>query len=150
MVNDQKTYMELALQQAEIAAREDEVPVGAVIVKDGEVVAKSYNQNRILLDPTAHAEIMVIRKACKELGNHRLDGCDLYVTLEPCAMCAAAISHARIRNLYYGASDEKFGAVENGVRFFTSSSCVHKVDYYSGIAEQDCAGILKDFFEQKR
>ncbi len=126
------------------------MPVGAVIVKGGKVIAKAYNKNRGKFDPSAHAEIEVIREACALLKSHRLDKCDLYVTLEPCAMCAAAISHARIGNLYYGASDEKFGAVENGVRFFNSSSCIHKVDYYSGIAQQDCANILRDFFEQKR
>ena len=147
---DSKTFMELALEQAKIAAKEGEVPVGAVIVKSGEVIARAYNKNRGKFDPSAHAEIEVIREACALLKSHRLDECDLYVTLEPCAMCAAAISHARIRNLYYGASDEKFGAVENGVRFFNSSSCIHKVDYYSAIAQQDCTDILKDFFEQKR
>lgn len=147
---DSKTFMELALEQAKIAVKEEEVPVGAVIVKDGKVIAKAWNKNRGNFDPTAHAEIEVIRKACAILKSHRLDGCDLYVTLEPCAMCAAAISHARIRNLYYGASDEKFGAVENGVRFFSSTSCIHKVDFYSAIAQKDCADILKSFFDKKR
>ncbi len=150
MVCDNKTFMELALEQAKAAAKEGEVPVGAVIVKDGKVIAKACNKNRGKFDPSAHAEIEVIRKACALLETHRLDGCDLYVTLEPCTMCAAAISHARIRNLYYGASDEKFGAVENGVRFFASSSCIHKVDFYSGICQRDAQDLLLEFFKEKR
>ena len=149
-MSDSLTFMEMALEQAELAKQEGEVPVGAVIVKGGKVIAKACNKNRSKFDPSAHAEIEVIRKACAFLKNHRLDGCDLYVTLEPCAMCAAAISHARIRNLYYGASDEKFGAVENGVRFFASTSCIHKVDYYSGIAETRSSAMLQEFFQPKR
>ncbi len=145
-----KTFMQMAIDEAQKAFDAGEVPVGAVLVKNGEVVTKAYNQNRRDFDPTSHAEILVIRDACQKLKNHRLDDCDLYVTLEPCAMCAAAISHARIRNLYFAAFDEKFGAVENGVRFFSSGSCVHKVDYYSGACESESRELLQEFFKHKR
>ena len=139
-----------ALQQAEIAASLDEVPVGAVVVCDGEIIARAHNKNRTNIDPTAHAEIAALREAAIKIGTARLDDCDLYVTLEPCAMCAAAISLARIRNVFYACSDEKFGAVENGVRFFASTSCYHKPEVYSGIGEEESKKMLQDFFGKKR
>lgn len=139
-----------ALIQAEIAASLDEVPVGAVVVYDGEIIARTHNQNRGNIDPTAHAEITALREAAIRIGTARLDDCDLYVTLEPCAMCAAAISLARIRNVFYACGDEKFGAVENGVRFFASASCYHKPEVYSGIGENESRKMLQDFFEKRR
>ena len=144
------SFMELAYEQAVLAAKRGEVPVGAVIVQDGVVVAADGNRTIETSDPTAHAEILVIRAACKALGSERLPQLDLYVTLEPCPMCAAAISFARIRRLYYGASDEKSGAVDHGVRLFSSQTCHHVPEVYSGIMEADCSGILKDFFVAKR
>ena len=142
--------MQIAIDEAQKAFDAGEVPVGAVVVKNGSVIAKSGNANRRDFDPTSHAEILAIRQACQELQNHRLDDCDIYVTLEPCAMCASAISHARIKNLYFALSDEKFGAVENGVRFFSSKSCVHKVDFYSGFCESESRELLQGFFKNKR
>lgn len=139
-----------ALNQAKIAAKQDEVPVGAVVVCDGEIIALAHNQNLTLIDPTAHAEIVALRAAATIKGSSRLDDCDLYVTLEPCAMCAAAISLARIRNVFYACGDAKFGAVENGVRFFASSSCYHKPEVYSGIGESESKKMLQDFFKKKR
>lgn len=127
-----------------------EVPVGAVLVHDGEIIAADGNRTLELKDPTAHAEMLVIRKAATKLGNERLYDCDLYVTLEPCPMCAGAISFARIRRLYFGASDVKSGAVENGVCFFSNATCHHKPEVYSGIAETQCSELLKSFFEGKR
>ncbi len=142
--------MELALEEASAAAEREEVPIGAVLVLDGKVIARSGNQTRALNDPTAHAEIAVIRMACEALGQERLPGADLYVTLEPCTMCAAAISFARIRRLYYGAEDPKGGAVDSGVRFFNQPTCHHAPDVYSGLAERESAEILRLFFQQKR
>ncbi|NUS21622.1 MAG: nucleoside deaminase [Mesorhizobium sp.] len=143
-------FMALALEEAEAAANRGEVPVGAVIVKDATVVAKAGNRTRELADPTAHAEMLAIREACQKLASERLTGHDLYVTLEPCAMCAGAISFARLRRLYFGAADEKGGAVVNGVRFFASPTCHHTPDIYPGIAESEAALILKDFFRERR
>lgn len=142
--------MEEALRQAKIAFEKDEVPVGAAIICEGKIIASSHNENRVLSDPTAHAEILVLQKAAKILGSFRLDNCDLYVTLEPCTMCAAAISLSRIRRLYYAASDKKFGAVENGVKFFSSSSCHHKPEIYSDISAQESRELLQKFFKSKR
>ena len=142
--------MEEALKQARIAFEKDEVPVGAVIVENGKIIATSHNQNLILKDPTAHAEILVMRKAAKIKDSARLDGCDLYVTLEPCAMCASAIALARISQVYYAASDIKFGAVENGVRIFSSTSCHHKPEIYSGISEEESKKLMQSFFRNKR
>lgn len=142
--------MSLAFREAEAAAARGEVPVGAVIVKDGEIVASAGNAPRQLNDPTAHAEILAIRSACEKLADERLSGCDLYVTLEPCTMCAAAISFARIRRLYFAASDPKGGAVENGARFFSQPTCHHVPEVYGGIRESEAASLLKDFFEDKR
>lgn len=143
-------FMELALAEAQKAGALGEVPIGAVVVLDNTVIAKAGNRTRELNDVTAHAEIVAIRLACEALGQERLAGADLYVTLEPCTMCAAALSFARIRRLYYGAEDPKGGAVDNGVRFYRQPTCHHAPDVYSGIAEQDAADILREFFQQKR
>lgn len=144
-------FMEEALKQAEIAFENDEVPVGAVIVENGKIIASAFNQNRFLNDCTAHAEILALRKAGEIKKNYRLDECDLYVTLEPCAMCAAAISNARIRRVYYSAADQKFGAIENGVKFFANAaSCYHRPEVYSGFCVEDSERILKRFFLGKR
>jgi tRNA(adenine34) deaminase len=142
--------MALALDQARAAAARGEVPVGAVVVKDGEVIAAAGNRPRALNDPTAHAELLAIRQACESLQDERLTGCDLYVTLEPCTMCAAAISFARIRRVYFGAYDPKGGAVESGVRFFSATTCHHAPEVYGGIRESESAGLLKGFFEERR
>lgn len=143
-------FMDLALAEAQAAGERDEVPIGAVLVYEGRVIARSGNRTRELNDITAHAEIAVIRMACEELGRERLPGADLYVTLEPCTMCAAAISFARIRRLYYGANDPKGGAVESGVRFYNQPTCHHAPEVYSGIAEVESGEILRGFFQRKR
>ena len=150
MSDGRRGFMDAALDEARAAALRDETPVGAVVVRDGVILARAGNETRALSDPTAHAEILAIRRACAAIGSERLPGCDLYVTLEPCAMCAAAISFARIRRLYFGASDEKGGAVEAGPRFFSQPTCHHAPEVYSGLAESDCADILKAFFKGKR
>jgi tRNA(Arg) A34 adenosine deaminase TadA len=142
--------MALALTEAEAAGGRGEVPVGAVVMKDGSVLSVASNAPRQRKDPTAHAEILAIRRACEALQDERLTGCDLYVTLEPCAMCAAAISFARIRRLYFGASDQKGGAVENGARFFTQPTCHHAPEVYGGIREAEAAALLKRFFSERR
>lgn len=145
------SHMDAALEQARAAALRGEVPVGAVIVSpEGQVVAQAGNRTRELNDPTAHAEMLVIRQACAALGQERLEGYDLYVTLEPCPMCATAISFARIRRLYYGASDPKSGGVECGARVFSQPQCHHVPEVYDGLAQQDCAEILTSFFKEKR
>lgn len=143
-------FMELALAEATAAGERGEVPIGAVIVLDNQVVGKAGNRTRELRDITAHAEIAAIRMACEALDQERLVGADLYVTLEPCTMCAAAISFARIRRLYYGAEDPKGGAVDNGVRFYAQPTCHHAPEVYSGLAEQEAGQILKQFFAEKR
>ena len=143
-------FMEIALAEARAAGGRGEVPVGAVLVLDGAVVAKSGNRTRAESDVTAHAEVAVIREASRRLVQERLTGADLYVTLEPCTLCAAAISFARIRRLYYGAEDPKGGAVDNGVRFFSQPTCHHAPDVYSGIGGLEAAEILKDFFAERR
>ena len=143
-------FMDLALDEARSAGQRGEVPIGCVLVRANEVIARAGNRTLADRDPTAHAEIIAIREAARRLGSERLDGCDLYVTLEPCAMCAAALSFARIRRLYYGASDPKGGAVENGVKFFASASCHHRPEIYSGLAEAAAADLLKDFFVARR
>ena len=145
-----ENYMEMALAEARAAAERGEVPVGAVLVCDEVVVARDGNRTREGNDPTAHAEMLVVRAACRLLGQERLMGCDLYVTLEPCAMCAAALSFARIRRVYYGAADPKGGGVDHGPRFFTQPTCHHAPEVYSGMAEQEAAGILRDFFRLRR
>ena len=139
-----------ALDAAREAALAGEVPVGAVVVKDGVVIAVGANAPRALCDPTAHAEMLAIRAAALALGSDRLEGCDLWVTLEPCAMCAGAIAHARIARLYYGAADAKGGAVEHGPRFFGQATCHHRPEIYAGIAETEAAGILREFFASRR
>jgi tRNA(adenine34) deaminase len=145
-----QSFMELALVEAAAAARAGEVPIGCVVVRDGEVVARAYNRTLTDNDPTAHAEMLALRAAAAKIGNERLSDCDLHVTLEPCTMCAAAISLARIRRLYYGAADPKGGAVEFGVRFFASPTCHHRPEIYSGIGEARAAELLKAFFAARR
>ncbi|QRM45588.1 nucleoside deaminase [Rhizobium sp. BG4] len=142
--------MEMALEEARAAGERGEVPIGAVVVLDGAVVGRSGNRTRERNDVTAHAEIAAIRMACEELGQERLTGADLYVSLEPCTMCAAAISFARIRRLYYGAEDPKGGAVDNGVRFYAQPTCHHAPEVYSGLNETEAADILRTFFAGKR
>lgn len=143
-------FMEIALAEARAAGKRGEVPVGAVLVMDGAVVAQAGNHTRADNDVTAHAEVAVIREAARKLGQERLTGADLYVTLEPCTLCAAAISFARIRRLYYGAEDPKGGGVDNGVRFFAQPTCHHAPEVYSGISGMEAAEILKDFFMERR
>ena len=142
--------MASALAQARSGADAGEVPIGAVVVKDGAVIAAAHNAPRRLNDPTAHAEILAIRAAAQALGNERLDDCELWVTLEPCAMCAGAIAHARIERLYYAASDPKGGAVEHGARVFEHEQCLHRPEVYSGIGEEVAAEMLRTFFRDKR
>jgi tRNA(adenine34) deaminase len=146
----QTSFMELALAEAHAAAAAGEVPVGCVIVRRGEAIARTGNRTLTERDPTAHCEIVGIRAAARALGNERLIDCDLYVTLEPCAMCAGAIALARIRRLYYGAADPKAGAVENGVRFFASPSCHHRPEVYGGIGVAEASALLTDFFRARR
>ncbi|MFN4275193.1 MAG: nucleoside deaminase [Ferrovibrio sp.] len=144
--------MDIALEEARAAEARGEVPIGAVIVdgSNGSVVARAGNETRALNDPTAHAEILAIRRAAEALGAERLSGCDLYVTLEPCTMCAAAISFARLRRLYYGAEDPKGGGVAHGARFFAQPTCHHRPEVYGGIHETAAAALLRDFFAAKR
>ena len=144
------SFMSAALEQARAGATLGEVPVGCVIVRAGKVIARAHNRTLTDRDPTAHCEMVAIRAAAGLLACERLVDCDLYVTLEPCAMCAAAISFARIRRLYYGAADPKGGAVENGVRFFASSTCHHRPEVYGGIGAVEAATLLKDFFRDRR
>lgn len=145
-----ETPMALALAEARAAAERGEVPVGAVIVRGGEVLASAGNRTLELKDPTAHAETLAIRLACEAIQSERLIDCDLYVTLEPCPMCAAAISFARIRRLYFAASDPKGGAVENGVRLYRSPSCHHAPEVYGGLSEREAVELLRDFFRERR
>lgn len=142
--------MDMALDEARTAAAAGEVPIGCVIVHDGEAIARAGNRTLADRDPTAHAEMLAIRAASTALGSERLVDCDLYVTLEPCAMCAAAMSFARIRRLYYGAADPKGGAVDSGVRFFASPTCHHRPDVYGGIGEAEASALLRDFFRARR
>jgi tRNA(adenine34) deaminase len=142
--------MELALDEARSAKGRGEVPVGCVVVRDGSVIAAAGNRTLAARDPTAHAEMLAIRTAALALGSERLTGCDLYVTLEPCAMCAGAISFARIRRLYYGAADPKGGAVAHGPRFFEQPTCHHRPEVYGGIGESEAGALLKDFFAARR
>jgi tRNA(adenine34) deaminase len=144
------SFMDLALEEARAAGVRGEVPVGCVIVNGGAVIARAGNAPISGRDPTAHAEVLTIRQAAIALGCERLEGCDLYVTLEPCAMCAGAISFARIRRLYYGAADPKGGAVDNGVKFFASPSCHHRPEVYGGLAEAEAGAMLKEFFRERR
>jgi tRNA(adenine34) deaminase len=143
-------FMDIALAEARAAGARGEVPVGCAVVRDGAVIARAGNRTLADRDPTAHAEVLAIREAARALGSERLSDCDLYVTLEPCTMCAVAISFARIRRLYYGAADPKGGAVDSGVRFFAAPTCHHRPEVYGGIAEADAAALLRDFFAARR
>ncbi|ALE17750.1 tRNA-specific adenosine-34 deaminase [Altererythrobacter epoxidivorans] len=142
--------MRRALDAASEAGTQGEVPIGAVVALDGEIVAVAANRTRQPPDPTGHAEIRALRMAAEALGQDRLTGCDLYVTLEPCAMCAGAISHARIARLYYAASDPKGGAVEHGARVFEQDQCLHRPEVYTGLAEQEAGDMLREFFRERR
>ncbi len=139
-----------ALAQARAAAAAGEVPIGAVVVKDGAVISAAHNAPRTLHDPTAHAEMLAIRSAAAALGQERLEGCELWVTLEPCAMCAGAIAHARIARVYYAAPDPKGGAVEHGARVFEQAQCLHRPEVYPGIGEAEAAELLRAFFRARR
>jgi tRNA(adenine34) deaminase len=142
--------MQRALALAEKAAALGEVPVGAVVTRGGEVIAEAHNAPRDTHDPTAHAEILAIRRAAEALGDERLTGCELWVTLEPCAMCAGAIVHARLAKVYYGASDPKGGAIEHGARVFEQPQCLHRPEVYAGIGEARAAELLRVFFRERR
>lgn len=143
--------MDIALAEAEAAAARGEVPVGAVVTgPDGRVIARAGNRTLELKDPTAHAEMLAIREACRVTGSERLIGCDLHVTLEPCPMCAGAISFARLRRLYYGAADEKGGGVDHGPRIFAQTTCHHRPEVYGGIGESSAAALLRNFFAMRR
>jgi tRNA(adenine34) deaminase len=144
------SFMDLALKTAENAAKSGEVPIGCVIVRNYEVIATAGNRTLSERDPTAHAEVLSIRQAAERIGTERLTDCDMYVTLEPCTMCAGAISFARIRRLYYGAADPKGGAVESGVRFFASPTCHHAPDVYPAVGEREAATLLREFFRERR
>jgi tRNA(adenine34) deaminase len=146
----QASFMDLAIAEARAALTAGEVPVGCVIVRDGTVIARAGNRTLRDKDPTAHAEILAIRQAAAAIGTERLVDCDLHVTLEPCTMCAAAISFARLRRLYYGAADPKGGAVDHGARFFSSPICHHRPEVYGGIGEGEATALLKDFFRDLR
>ena len=142
--------MSAALDQARAAAGAGEVPVGAVVMRAGQVIAAAHNAPRGQCDPTAHAEVLAIRSAAQALGSERLEGCDLWVTLEPCAMCAGAIAHARLARVYYGASDPKGGAVEHGARVFDQPQTLHRPEIYPGIGAEEAAALLRGFFEARR
>ncbi|MGE5157671.1 MAG: nucleoside deaminase [Gemmatimonas sp.] len=144
------SFMDSALEAARAAESAGEVPIGCVIVRAGEVIASAGNRTLTDRDPTAHAEMLAIRAAAERIGSERLVDCDLYVTLEPCTMCAAAISFARIRRLYYGATDPKGGAVDSGVRFYASATCHHVPEVYSAVGESEAAALLKEFFKARR
>ncbi len=139
-----------AFDEARAAGARGEVPVGAVVVRDGEVIAAAGNRTMADRDPTAHAEVLAIRAACQALGSERLIGCDLYVTLEPCAMCAGALSFARLRRVYYAAPDPKGGALDHGPRFFSQPTCHHAPEVYGGLRESEAADLLRDFFKERR
>lgn len=143
-------WMRLALKQAEKASDLDEVPIGAIIVRNGEVLALAHNEKELCQDPTSHAEIVAIRKAAEQIGHWRLTDCTLYVTLEPCPMCAGAIIQARIKHLVYGASDPKGGAVESVVSLLNEKAWNHKVEITAGVLGEDCANLLTQFFKEKR
>lgn len=145
-----KTFLDVALEEARLAAERGDVPVGAVVVQNNTIIARAGNEVTKTHDPAGHAEIIALRRAGLTLTSKHLIGCDLYVTLEPCTMCAGAISLARIRRLYYGASDEKGGAVENGARFFSLATCHHAPEVYSGFQEAECSALLRDFFKARR
>jgi tRNA(adenine34) deaminase len=147
---DVASLMEAALEEARAAAAHGDVPVGCVIAQGSRIIARARNRTLADHDPTAHAEMLALRQAAAALGTERLTDCDAYVTLEPCTMCAAALSFARIRRLYYGAGDPKGGAVDNGVRFFSAPACHHRPEVYGGIAEHEAAVLLRSFFSARR
>jgi tRNA(adenine34) deaminase len=144
------SLMDAALAEARAAQTAGEVPIGCVVARDGVIIARAGNRTVRDRDPTAHAEVVAIRAAARALGNERLDACDLYVTLEPCAMCSGAISFARIRRLYYGTADPKGGAVDSGVRFFASPTCHHAPEVYGGMGEREAGELLREFFKRRR
>ena len=146
----QNNFMLEALNQARIALDFDEVPVGAVIVENNQIIATGFNQNLQKCDPTAHAEIVALRKVCEIKKSAKLENCDIYITLDPCAMCLSALSYARIRRIYYGANDEKFGAVESNPLFLSAKNAYFKSEFYSGIGADDSKTLLKNFFQNKR
>ncbi|HXP98732.1 MAG TPA: tRNA adenosine(34) deaminase TadA [Solirubrobacteraceae bacterium] len=143
-------FMRLALREARLAVEHEDVPIGAVVAHSGEPIAMAHNERELRQDPTAHAEILALREAARVLGSWRVLDAVMYVTLEPCAMCAGAIAFARIRRLYYGAADPKGGAVDNGVQFFASPACHHRPEVYGGMAEAEASALLKDFFQERR
>jgi tRNA(Arg) A34 adenosine deaminase TadA len=147
--NDQ-TWMQLALEQAHLAAQAGEVPVGALVIKDGEILGIAHNRNLLDGDPTAHAEIVALRQAAARLGNHRLTGCTVYSTIEPCSMCAGALVHARVSRLVYGAPDPKAGAAGSVLQVLNHPGLNHKMEVASGVLAEKCSAILQDFFRQKR
>lgn len=149
-MNIEDKYMKEAIKQAKKAYEKDEVPIGAVIVKDGKIIARAYNKREIDMKATSHSEILAIEKACKKLNNWRLTGCDLYVTLEPCPMCAGAILNSRIKNVFFGARDEKSGAVESNLNMLDYEFCNHRTNYESGIMEEECSNLIKKFFKKIR
>ena len=144
------SFMQHALKCAQKACEKDEVPVGAIIVKDNKIIATGYNKSITLKDATAHAEIIALRKACKKLNNYRLTDCSIYVTIEPCSMCACALVHARIKNIFFGAKDIKTGACGSLFNIANSNKLNHRINVFGGLLEQDCAKIIKQFFENKR
>jgi len=147
---EDQAFMRRALREAERAAREQEVPVGAVVVRDGQVVARAHNRPIHLNDPTAHAEVLALRKAARKLGNYRLAGCDLYVTIEPCAMCAGAIIQGRLRRVFFGAQDPKAGASGSALTVLNHPQLNHQVEVVGGVLAEDCTRLLRDFFRRRR
>ena len=147
---DDAAWMRVALEQARIAAEAGEVPVGALVTKDGEIVGQGHNRNLLDNDPSAHAEIVALREAAARLGNHRLGGCEMFVTIEPCAMCAGALIHARLARLVYGASDPKAGAVASVLQVLNHPGLNHKIEVKSGVLEAECSAVLQTFFRSKR
>ncbi|HSM87176.1 MAG TPA: tRNA adenosine(34) deaminase TadA [Candidatus Limnocylindrales bacterium] len=150
ILNHDCAWMQLALEQARLAAASGEVPVGALVIKDGEIVGLGHNRNLLDNDPTAHAEIVALRQAASRLGNHRLPGCVMYATIEPCSMCAGAITHARIARLVYGADDPKAGAAGSALNVLNHPSLNHRMEVTAGILQQECSALLTHFFEQRR
>ena len=151
-IQNDHSYMQAAMEEARLAAERDEVPIGAILVdsRNGEIVARNGNRTIEKTDPTAHAEILVIREICQQTGKQRIPNYDLYVTLEPCTMCAAAISFARIRKIVYGAHDPKGGGIEHGAKFFEQSTCHHKIAIQKGVMAEECSDVLKKYFKAKR
>lgn len=147
---NQVAFMRLALREADRARREQEVPVGAIVVRDGRVIARAYNRPIHLKDPTAHAEVLALRRATRKVGNYRLTGCTLYVTIEPCAMCAGAMVQARLKRVVFGASDPKAGAGGSVLSVLNHPRLNHRVEVTEGVLGEDCAAILKKFFRSKR